>query len=68
MQSIISSLKRLYLRVDDDIDSLYEKMKASGAQFYSDIGDRPWRMREFDVKDNNGHRLRFAKTIPEHTD
>lgn len=57
----------LYLRVDDDLDSLYEKMKSSGAEFYSEIGDRPWGMCEFDVKDNNGHRLRFAKPIPEHS-
>ena len=55
----------LYLRVDDDIDQLYTEMKGRGAMFYAELGDRPWGMREFDVKDNNGHRFRFAKPVQE---
>jgi len=50
----------LYLRVDDDIDKLYDNMKARGALISQELGDRPWGMREFDIKDNNGHVFRFA--------
>ena len=55
----------LYFRVDGDIDQLYQQMKSRGAKIENELGDRPWGMREFDVLDNNGHRLRFAYPIPE---
>jgi uncharacterized glyoxalase superfamily protein PhnB len=54
----------LYFTLKDGIDELYQQMKERGADISSEIGNRPWGNREFDVKDNNGHIMRFAWPIP----
>src|SRR5436305_241613 len=44
----------------DDVQALYERHQAAGAQIISDIGNRPWGMREYTVRDPNGYHLRFG--------
>ena len=44
----------------DDIQSLYEKHKATAAPIISDIENKPWGVREYTVRDLNGYHLRFG--------
>ena len=39
--------------------------KSSGVEILSEPEDMPWGMREFNIKDLNGHRLRFGRNSPE---
>ena len=53
----------LYLRVNDNIDKLYEDLISRGANVTSELEDRTWGMREFDIKDINNHHFRFGLPI-----
>ncbi len=53
----------LYFRVESDIDELYELFKRGGASISSEINSYPWGMREFDIRENNGHVFRFGKPV-----
>ncbi|MBS1724477.1 MAG: GNAT family N-acetyltransferase [Armatimonadetes bacterium] len=44
----------------DDADELYALHVGRGAKVVSEIGDRPWGVREYVVEDLNGYHLRFA--------
>jgi uncharacterized glyoxalase superfamily protein PhnB/ribosomal protein S18 acetylase RimI-like enzyme len=44
----------------DDVQSLYDRHKASGANIIEDIENKPWGVREYIVRDPNGYHLRFA--------
>lgn len=50
----------LYLRVDMNIDELYMYFKGNGAEVVGELDSFPWGMREFTIKDINGHLFRFA--------
>jgi GNAT superfamily N-acetyltransferase len=62
----------------DDVQALYERHRANGVQIISDIGNKPWGLREYTVCDLNGYHLRFGgpvtyerpatatETLPEH--
>jgi uncharacterized glyoxalase superfamily protein PhnB len=47
----------------EDVDALYEDVKERGATILSEIGDRPWDIREFSVETPDGHRIVFGGVI-----
>ena len=51
-----------YLRVAD-ADSYYKELKAKGADFLSEIRDKPWNMREFGVRTVDGHRIMIGHIL-----
>ena len=46
--------------VDSGLDELHAELTGRGAEVSWEIGDRPWGMREFEIRDLNGHYLRFG--------
>ena len=49
------------LRVElGDVNAYYATCKTGGAVFSNDIDDKPWGVREFTVRTNEGHRLTFT--------
>ena len=51
-----------YLLVDD-AERLYAEYVASGVEFARQLGDMPWRRREFVVKDCDGRLLVFGSDV-----
>jgi catechol 2,3-dioxygenase-like lactoylglutathione lyase family enzyme len=51
----------LYLQVED-VDEFYEWIRGNGVETLDAPTDQPWRMREFNLCDLNGYRLRFGAT------
>jgi uncharacterized glyoxalase superfamily protein PhnB len=57
----------------EDADALYAQYRARGAEIVEPIESKPWGMREFTVKDLDGHFLRIGRgekgvdEIPEFT-
>jgi len=47
----------------ENVDSVFEKFYANGAQLLSHVGDRPWGIRDFAVKTPEGHRITFGQLI-----
>jgi uncharacterized glyoxalase superfamily protein PhnB len=48
----------------DDVDSYYARIKALGADVISPPADKPWGLREMQVRDPNQHVIRFGHGIP----
>ena len=46
-----------------DVDALYEICKKEGFALISDIGDRDYGMRDFDLKDPFGNQITFGKSL-----
>ena len=44
----------------DDADRVHEQMVAAGARIVEALETRSWGMREFEVEDLNGHRMRIG--------
>jgi GNAT superfamily N-acetyltransferase/uncharacterized glyoxalase superfamily protein PhnB len=44
----------------DEIDALYDQHQRKGAPIISPIGNKPWHIREYTVRDPNGYHLRFS--------
>lgn len=44
-----------------NVDALYQTFQESGVHIHTPIGDRDYGMRDFDIKDPNGHLLSFGK-------
>lgn len=53
----------LHIFVDTGLDMLFELYREQGVSIVSEPDDKPWGMREFTVKDINGHVLIFARYI-----
>ena len=51
-----------YLHVED-ADALHAEYAARGVQFTRDLGDTPWQMREFVIKDCDGRLLAFGADL-----
>jgi len=51
-----------YLRVED-VDALYGEFAAKGVEFARGLGDMPWGLREFVVKDCDGRLLAFGAEL-----
>ena len=49
----------------DDVDELYKEYQASGANIRQPPTTFEWRMREMNVEDPDGHRLRIGHTTEE---
>jgi len=49
----------------DDVDDYYRRIQALGADIIEPPGDRPWGMREMQVRDPNQHVLRLGHSIPQ---
>lgn len=49
--------------VVEDADALYAEYAAHGAEFTCELGDTPWRSREFVVKDCDGRLLAFGEEL-----
>ena len=45
----------------DGIDALYDLHNRNGATIFSPLEAKPWRMREYTVRDLDGHYLRFGQ-------
>lgn len=43
-----------------DVDSYFQQVKAAGAEFVFELGDREYGMRDFMVKDPDGNQLSFG--------
>ena len=52
----------------DDVDSYFAQVKAAGAEFVFELGDREYGMRDFMVKDPDGNQLSFATDSSGNTD
>lgn len=44
----------------DDVDALYDEYRSRGANVLQPPTNMPWRTREMNVEDTDGHRLRFG--------
>jgi len=49
----------------DDADALHQEFKQKGAKIAGGLCDKPYLMREFDVKDLSGYRICFGHDISE---
>jgi len=47
----------------DDADALYELHRASGVEIANPLGDRPWGLRDYAVRDLYGYRLTFGHLL-----
>jgi RimJ/RimL family protein N-acetyltransferase/uncharacterized glyoxalase superfamily protein PhnB len=51
-----------YLFVDSQIQDLYDQYKEKGVEILAPLQSYPWGMREFVIRDPDGHRFRFGST------
>jgi uncharacterized glyoxalase superfamily protein PhnB len=52
-----------WIHVGSDLDGLYEKYRASGVVIVSAPTDQPWGLRDFRIRDPDGHLHCFAAEI-----
>ncbi len=63
-----TTIKKLQLRPAisifvHDVDAVYNTFRAKNVGIYTPIGDRAYKMRDFDVLDPDGYMLTFGKGI-----
>ncbi len=61
---VIDCLWNIYFWVDD-VESLYEEMKAAGAKIDYELCDQPWGCREFGIQDLDEHDIGFGQIMQE---
>ncbi|MGF1465329.1 MAG: VOC family protein [Sandaracinaceae bacterium] len=49
----------------EDVDATYREMVDRGADIVDDLGDKPWRLRQFTIADLNGHRFHIHHDLDE---
>ncbi len=49
--------------VVDDVDAMYRRATDNGVTIVHHIGDRPYGLRDFIIRDPDGFRLRFASPV-----
>ncbi len=49
--------------VVDDVDAVYQRATDNDVTIVHDIGDRPYGLRDFIIRDPDGFRLRFAAPV-----
>lgn len=54
----------LYFNVGD-VDELYEFHRANGVDIAQEIGDRPWHIRDYTVRDLHGYHIVFGQHLPD---
>jgi hypothetical protein len=47
----------------DSVDQVYKEFTDRKIPLISDIGNKPWGIREFTIKDNNGYLIRVSESI-----
>ncbi len=47
----------------EDVDAVYRRAKEGAVEIVSEIGNRPYGLRDFIIRDPNGFRLRFASVV-----
>jgi uncharacterized glyoxalase superfamily protein PhnB len=47
----------------DDVEQVYRAARAAGVEIVHDLGDRPYGLRDFILRDPHGYRLRFAAPL-----
>jgi catechol 2,3-dioxygenase-like lactoylglutathione lyase family enzyme len=47
----------------DDVDAVYEACRASGGEIVSPLEQKPWNVREFSLRDADGHVLRIGTGV-----
>jgi uncharacterized glyoxalase superfamily protein PhnB len=47
----------------EDVDAMYRKIRNNGVPVVHEIGDRPYGLRDFIIRDLNGFRIRFASPL-----
>jgi catechol 2,3-dioxygenase-like lactoylglutathione lyase family enzyme len=47
----------------DDVDAVYAACGERGGEVVSELEDKPWNVREFTIRDPNGHLLRIGSAI-----
>lgn len=47
----------------DDVETLYQEMKAAGARIDYELCDQPWGCREFGIQDLDGHDIAFGQNM-----
>ena len=52
-----------WIHVGADLDGLFEKYRAAGVMIVSPPTDQPWGLRDFRIKDEDGHLHCFAAEI-----
>lgn len=50
------------------VDAVHAELVRRGAEIVSPLEDKPWGMREFTLRDPNGHQLRIGRGIQETTE
>ena len=50
----------IMIHVGEGIDRLYEQYRERGVEIARELDSRPWGMRDFDILDIDGNRIRFA--------
>ena len=53
----------LYIIMSAQLDELCEQYRANGVEIYQEPTSQPWGLREFGIKDLDGHALRFGTHI-----
>lgn len=53
----------LHIRVDSNLDRLYEQYRTNGIEIIAAPDDKPWGFREFAIKDHAGHVLIFGALL-----
>jgi uncharacterized glyoxalase superfamily protein PhnB len=43
-----------------DVDAIYDELKGRGADLLNEVKDRPYGMRDFDIRDSDGNGLCFG--------
>ena len=57
--------KGIYLTIEvEDVDSLYEQVKAKGVEIQIEIRDEPWGDRHFAIQDPNGVGIDLVRFTP----
>jgi catechol 2,3-dioxygenase-like lactoylglutathione lyase family enzyme len=46
----------------DDVESIYERCRERGGEIVSDLEAKPWGVREFSIRDPDGHVLRIGRS------
>ena len=50
-------------RDDADVDDLYAFHRGNGVEIAQPIGDRPWHIRDYTVRDLNGYHIVFGQHL-----
>jgi uncharacterized glyoxalase superfamily protein PhnB len=52
----------LFLWVND-VDDIYARHRANGAEIVEDLAERPWGARQYVVREPNGYHLKIAQAV-----